>query len=61
MLWYRSDLNRISRYIPVTGIYFPAKVYTRMYFDVQLRKVYTLMYENGYVYTIHGTYEYIAV
>jgi hypothetical protein len=27
----------------------------------KLRKVYTLMYEIGYLYTIQGTFEYIAV
>ncbi len=60
MLWYRMDLNRIYRYIPPhnTGIYFPPKVYTSMYLDVQTEKS---IYEIVYLYTIQGTFEYIVV
>ena len=59
MLWCISPLNRISRYIPVYT--FSRKyilVCTSMY---NLRKVYTWMYQNGYVRTIHCTYEYMQV
>ncbi len=61
MLWYNQALNRTSRYIPVytfTRKYVRVCTVTSMY---NLRKLYTLMYQNGYVRTIHGTYEYMQV
>ena len=59
MLWYNLALNGISRYIPVY-------TFTEMYIQVctvlyNLQKVYTGMYQNEYVRTIHGTYKYMQV
>jgi hypothetical protein len=59
MLWYRMDLNRIYRYIPVYT--FPRKYIHLCTWMYKLRKVYTLMYEIGHLYTNQGTFEYIAV
>ena len=60
MLWYRMDLNRIYWY-HILVYTFPRKYIRLCTWMYKPRKVYTLMYEIGYLYTIQGTFEYIAV